>query len=271
MTRSDMSMMMNLVGWALEALIVVGVLAALVVALVLAVRRAPLSPRAWIALSTTAVVLQVLTELGFALLLGPVTGGAMTLPALRYLLCTLCMVCAGVFLVLSTGKRRLLKLLLLLPALLFELVDLVVNLVVGYASSVHVIMDVGMVLVPVLLFVWYASNRSLGVGIPMAMLALTWIAWVIWDRIFGVQEPNASSELSRLFTSFALGWRPSVFLLLLLLTGQAGLLSAKLRATAPAQPAKPAKPATSAARFCVHCGAPVSAPSRFCTRCGRPL
>lgn len=39
-----MSMMMNLVGWALEALIVVGVLAALVVALVLAVRRAPLSP-----------------------------------------------------------------------------------------------------------------------------------------------------------------------------------------------------------------------------------
>lgn len=34
----------NLAGWALDALIVVGVLAALVVALVLAVRRAPLSP-----------------------------------------------------------------------------------------------------------------------------------------------------------------------------------------------------------------------------------
>lgn len=264
---------MNLVGWALEALIVVGVLAALVVALVLAVRRAPLSPRAWIALSTTAVVLQVLTELGFTLLLGPVTGGAVTSPALRPLLCTLCMVCAGVFLVLSTGKRRLLKLLLLLPALLFELAGLVVNLVVGYASPVYVIMDMGMVLVPVLLFVWYASNRSLGVGIPMAMLALPWIAWCIWGRYFGVQvlnASNASSELSRLFRSFAFGWSPSVFLLLLL-TGQAGLLSAKLRATAPAQPAKPAQPATSAARFCVHCGAPVSAPSRFCTRCGRPL
>ena len=134
-------------------------------------------------------------------------------------------------------------------------------------------MDMGMVLVPVLLFVWYASNRSLGVGIPMAMLALPWIAWCIWGRYFGVQvlnASNASSELSRLFRSFAFGWSPSVFLLLLL-TGQAGLLSAKLRATAPAQPAKPAQPAMSAARFCVHCGAPVSAPSRFCTRCGRPL
>lgn len=41
-----MQVIMNLVGWALEALIVVGVLAALVVALVLAVRKAPLRPRA---------------------------------------------------------------------------------------------------------------------------------------------------------------------------------------------------------------------------------
>lgn len=215
----------------------------------------------------------MLTELGFTLLLGPVTGGAITSPGWRPLLCTLCMVCAGVFLVLSTGKRRLLKLLLLLPALLFELVGLVVRLVEGYALSVHMIMDMGMVLVLVLLCIWYASNRSLGVGIPMAMLALPWIAWSIWGRYFGVQMTNASSELLRLFTSFAFSWSPSVFLLLLL-TGQAGLLSAKLRATAPAQPAQPtppAQPAPSAARFCTHCGAPVPAQSRFCTRCGRPL
>ena len=39
-----MHVIANLAGWALDALIVVGVLAALVVALVLAVRRAPLSP-----------------------------------------------------------------------------------------------------------------------------------------------------------------------------------------------------------------------------------
>ena len=39
-----MQVIANLAGWALDALIVVGVLAALVVALVLAVRRAPLSP-----------------------------------------------------------------------------------------------------------------------------------------------------------------------------------------------------------------------------------
>ena len=40
-----MQVIMNLVGWALDALIVVSMLAALVAALVLAVRKAPLRPR----------------------------------------------------------------------------------------------------------------------------------------------------------------------------------------------------------------------------------
>ena len=274
-----MQVIMNLVGWALDALIVAGVLAALVAAIVLAVRKAPLRPRTWIALGVIAVVLMVLTEPAKLILVALGQGGYLGLSGRTVataLLGMVSMACAGVFLALSAGKKRLLKLLLLLPTALYALFTLISSLIMGYVESVYLLLDVGMLLAIVLLVVWYATNRSVGAGIPLALLSLLLLtAGSIWGRYFGlhVLDTGSTSELSRLLITFSLGLSPSQFLLLLL-AAQAGLLSAKLRATAPAQPAQPtppAQPAPSAARFCTHCGAPVPAQSRFCTRCGRPL
>lgn len=269
----------NLVGWALDALIVVGVLAALVAALVLAVRKAPLRPRTWTALGVIATVLMVLTEPAKLILVALGQGGYLGLSGRTVataLLGMACMACAGAFLALSAGKKRPLKLLLLLPTALYALYTLISSLIMGYVESVYLLLDVGMLLAIVLLAVWYATNRSVGAGIPLALLSLLLLAaGSIWGRYFGlhVLDTGSTSELDRLLITFSLGLSPSQFLLLVL-AAQAGLLSAKLRATAPARPEQPAPSAQlapSAARFCTHCGAPVPAQSRFCTRCGRPL
>lgn len=163
-----MQVIMNLVGWALDALIVAGVLAALVAALVLAVRKAPLRPCTWTALGVIAVVLMVLTEPAKLILVALGQGGYLGLSGRTVataLLGMVSMACAGVFLALSAGRKRLLQLLLLLPTALYALFTLISSLIMGYVESVYLLLDVGMLLAIVLLVVWYATNRSVGAGI----------------------------------------------------------------------------------------------------------